>query len=638
MKRPRRRPGLYVSPGPAPEIFPPCGALALWYNLSPLTMQLDRWVVACIGPLALWVLLSGIDDLVIDITCACSWLAARLSRRARFRRPSQQDLEALPQKRIAVFVPLWKEHRVIQKMVEHNISANRYRNYDFFIGAYPNDPPTLAAIREAKKQAGNVHLAICPHDGPTSKADNLNWIYQRMLLFEEEEDVHFDIIMTHDAEDIIHPDSLHWVNYFAEQYDMVQVPVLALPTPFLEFTHGVYCDEFAEFQMKDLRARQVLGGFIPSCGVGTGFKREALERLAMAHSNRIFEPVCLTEDYENGFRMHRLGCRQFFIPIYKLNDSFVATREYFPRKLRAAIRQKTRWITGISLQSWQRHGWRDTATQLYWFWRDRKGLIGNLVAPLANLIFLYGVLTWAWSRWAGVPWGLAQMARHPLPRIAFFGTLGLQLLNMIIRACCTARIYGWGFAAGVPLRAVWGNWINCFATVMAYYRYFSAVARGVPLVWLKTEHAYPNRAALIENKRKLGEVLVSCQYITTHELQTALASKPDNVRLGDYLVRMGRLSYVDVCEALSLQQNVPFGKPEREIISRPVTRSLPAEFAKRWKVLPYKVAAGHLFVAGSELPSDQMNDEMRKFSSLEIRFHLITPAEFEELAREYLPA
>jgi len=37
--------------------------------------------------------------------------------------------------------------------------------------------------------------------------------------------------MTHDAEDIIHPDSLRWVNYFVENYDMVQVPVLALPTP-----------------------------------------------------------------------------------------------------------------------------------------------------------------------------------------------------------------------------------------------------------------------------------------------------------------------------------------------------------------------------------------------------------------------
>ena len=30
-----------------------------------------------------------------------------------------------------------------------------------------------------------------------------------------------------------------------------------------------------------MRARKVLGGFIPSCGVGTGFKREALESLAL---------------------------------------------------------------------------------------------------------------------------------------------------------------------------------------------------------------------------------------------------------------------------------------------------------------------------------------------------------------------
>jgi len=597
----------------------------------------DRWVAECLVPLALWVLFNGLDDLVLDITCACSWLAAKFSRRAQFRRPSEAELDSAPQKRIAVFVPLWKEHRVIQKMVEHNIAANRYRNWDIFIGAYPNDSPTLAAIREAAKQVKNVHLAVCPHDGPTSKADNLNWIYQRMLLMEEEEGIHFDIIMTHDAEDIIHPDSLRWINYFAEKYDMVQIPVLALPTPALELTHGVYCDEFAEFQMKDLRARQVLGGFIPSCGVGTGFKREALERLAAAHSNRIFEPVCLTEDYENGFRMHRLGCPQFFVPVYRGDLSFVATREYFPRKFRAAVRQRTRWITGIALQSWQRHGWRDTATQLYWFWRDRKGLVGNLAAPLSNVLFVYGAATWLWSRHTGARWGLADVAQNRFLRYAFFGTLGLQLFHMVIRAFCSGRIYGWRFATGVPVRAIWGNWINCFATVMAYYRYFSAVARGRPLVWLKTEHAYPSRAALVENKQKLGEVLVWCQYLSPEDLETALAAKPAGVRLGDFLVEQGKITVTDLYEALSLQQNVPYGKPGSDAISRPVTRSLPAEVAKRWKVLPYKVAAGHLFVAGSELPSDAMHDDLRKFSSLEIRFHLVTPMEFEELAQEYLP-
>jgi len=38
-----------------------------------------------------------------------------------------------------------------------------------------------------------------------------------------------------------------------------------------KFTHGLYCDEFAEYQLKDIPARQRLGGFLPSNGVGTGF-------------------------------------------------------------------------------------------------------------------------------------------------------------------------------------------------------------------------------------------------------------------------------------------------------------------------------------------------------------------------------
>jgi hypothetical protein len=73
------------------------------------------------------------------------------------------------------------------------------------------------------------------------------------------------------------------------------------------------------------------------------------------------------------------------------------------------------------------------------------------------------------------------------------------------------------------------------------------------------------------------------------------------------------------------------------VISLPVTRSLPAEVAKRWRVLPYKVAPGHLVVAGADLPTDQMHDELRRFSSHEIRFHLLTLTEFEQSAHKYLP-
>ncbi|HEY1575469.1 MAG TPA: glycosyltransferase, partial [Terracidiphilus sp.] len=85
---------------------------------------------------------------------------------------------------MAIFVCLWREHGVIRDMIEHNIRSIRYRNYDFFIGVYPNDTQTVAAASEVCKRYPNVHLSMTPHPGGTSKADNLNWIFQRMLLYE----------------------------------------------------------------------------------------------------------------------------------------------------------------------------------------------------------------------------------------------------------------------------------------------------------------------------------------------------------------------------------------------------------------------------------------------------------------------
>src|SRR3984893_2371084 len=189
---------------------------------------------------AVWVLLSGLDDLILDIAYLYRWLIARFLGR-RTGTPTETELTNTPHQRIAIFVPLWREHGVIRNMIEHNVVTPRYDRCDFFIEAYPNDEQTLAAVRVLDARFPNVHMAVCPHDGPTSKADNLNWIYQRMLLFEEQTGAHFDMILTHDAEDLIHPEALRCVNYYAQWNDMVQIPVLALPTQWHEFTHGVYC-------------------------------------------------------------------------------------------------------------------------------------------------------------------------------------------------------------------------------------------------------------------------------------------------------------------------------------------------------------------------------------------------------------
>ena len=595
-------------------------------------MLVDHWVAAILAPLAIWVLINGFDDLVIDL--ACLW-----SRFGHNREPMPGDAEltAVPERRMAIFVPLWKEHRVIQNMVEHNVASQKYKNYDFFIGAYPNDAPTQAAVREVVRRFPNVHIAVCANDGPTSKADCLNWIYQRMLLFEEETGARFEMILTHDAEDLVHPEALRWINYYAQWNDMVQIPVLALPTPALELTHGVYCDEFAEFQFKDMPARAQLRGFIPSNGVGTGFSRRALEKLAESHANCIFEPRCMTEDYENGFRIHKLGLPQKFIPIHRHNGTFIATREYFPREFGKAVRQRSRWVMGIALQSWGLHGPRETLSQLYWFWRDRKSLIANLITPGTNVLFLYGGATWVISHALHVPWGLANATHSPWLVPAYTVTLSLQTMHVSMRAWCSAQVYGWKFASAVPLRVLWGNWINLRSTSSAIRRFAWARLRGKPLVWLKTEHAYPNRAALVEHRLKLGEILTGSAYVSVADLNHALATQPAGVRIGEWLIQQGKLTREHLYEALALQQNVPLGRPAAEEISVPVTRTLPAKVSRELCLLPFRVVAGQLYVVGTELPDERMTARIAQFCALTVRFHLVVPWEFEELVNDYLP-
>jgi adsorption protein B len=594
----------------------------------------DHWVAGILTPLAFWVLVNGIDDLLIDIAGIFSYIRRKFSAYPNHRVATEEELDAPPPRLMAIFVAVWKEHKVIQRMIDNNIAKLNYPRFEFFIGAYPNDFLTIGAVEEIAKRYPNVHLALTPHDGPTSKADNLNWIYQRMLLHEQEHGLRFDMILTHDAEDLMDPDALRWINYYAQWNDFVQIPVLALPTPFGYLSHGVYCDEFAEYQFKDMPARQLLGGFIPSNGVGTGFSRRALDMLAETYSNRIFEPACMTEDYENGFRVKRLGLPQKFVPIHFRHERPIATREFFPLRFKMAIRQRTRWVMGITLQSWEYHSARETFRHFYWFWRDRKCLAGNLITPLANILFAVGASTWTWSRATHHDWLLArELSRF---HTIFMIGLSIQAFQTVIRAVCSAQIYGWRFACGVPIRVIVANVINCIATMRAIGIYANAKIHHRPLRWVKTEHAYPNPAALVTERKRLRDILTGSQWITPLQLEIALECRPEGRRLGDHLLLLGMITEQDLYTALSLQNNLPFGKPDPEAVSIPVTRSLPAVVARRLRVLPFRIAGGELYVAGPELPGEKMHRDIRHFSSLEIRFQLVTPTEFEELAEAYL--
>ena len=575
----------------------------------------------CVVPVAFWILISGLDDVFIT-------MAFLFTRRKSFPWPEDSALEAATERPIAILVPLWREHRVIGRMLEHNLAAIRYSAYDIFVGVYPNDEDTRRAVEAVAQTHARVHLVVGPHDGPTSKGDCLNWVYRGMERHERERAGRYEIVMTHDAEDLVDPDSLRLVNWFSREYAMVQVPVLALPTPIAELTHGLYCDEFAEFQTKDIPMRQRLGGFLPANGVGTGFVRGALEHLASTRGGLIFDPACLTEDYENGLRLDALGYPQIFLPVRLRNGRAVATREYFPRDFRGATRQRSRWVAGIALQGWQNHGWRGRWPRAYWFWRDRKGLVGNLLTPIANVLFLAGLGSLAVHSRTGPSHSLAALLPPWLSRMCLV-TYAIALLQVSVRAWASARIYGWRFAAATPVRVAWSNVVNFVATVAAIRQFAAARLARRAIAWRKTDHVYP--------RPRLGELLVRMQSVPIGDVETAAGMLPKGMRLGEYLVGLRKLSEENLYRALSLQSGIPAGPVGMREVDRPATRAFPAEVSRRWKVLPFRVETGKLHVATADVPTRKLRRELARWSAMEIRYRLVRPGEFARLEQEYLP-
>ncbi|MBV8898306.1 MAG: glycosyl transferase family protein [Acidobacteriaceae bacterium] len=579
------------------------------------------WILASLG---CTLLLSGLDDFVPVLICLSHWL---------FSRPVDTSLqeEVEEERRIAIFVPCWKESKVIEGMVRQNLARIRYRNFDIFLGVYPNDQPTCDAAFDVAAHFANVHVVVGPHAGPTSKADCLNSIYGGMVTFERSRQVSFDTIVLHDAEDLIHSHALEVINRKRAQYEMVQVPVLPLPTPAADFTHGIYCDEFSEFQLIDMRARQYSRSFIPSNGVGTGFARTVLEELAKERGGGIFDPSSLTEDYDIGLQIHYAGFKQLFYPLERGAGGIIATREFFPRKVSTAIRQRTRWITGIALQSWERHGWQGSWRTRYWFWRDRKGLLTNPLSLLTNIIFLAGVIDWIVSVSAHRPWAFA--VANPLVVKLCVLTTCMQVFRLTLRSICVARLFGFAMALTVPLRCFHTNFVNCAASIFAVKNYISSRLRRKSLTWNKTEHAYPTRIVDEPYLADLGEVLVKSGFLSQAMLDIVRTHLPPGQNMAEFLLANRLVSESDIDRAMSLQSGLPLVNVDVQKIKREVLRSLPAYVEKQYKVLPFRVSAGCLHLASTRVPEAHVYEAVGKLTRLQVEVQLVTRINYAELLK-----
>ena len=443
------------------------------------------------------IFLSSLDDLAVDL----AWLL-----RVAFRRPWTLPPEPATPGRFALMVPAWDEAAVIGPMLARVCATVPDPDLRIFVGVYPNDPGTRAAVAAvAATSGGRVQAVLTAKPGPTTKADCLNHLWRAVLAHEDATGVRFKAVVLHDAEDIVDPGSFALYDRHMPALAMVQVPVLPLPDRSADrlsrWVSGHYCDEFAEAHAKDMMVRGVLGAPVPSAGVGTAIDRNVLALLAGA-DGAPFDATSLTEDYEIGHRIHRMGGKGRMVRA-RIGGRLVATRACFPATVAEAVRQKSRWLTGIALSGWDRLGWDGSLATRWMLARDRKGLFTACVAVLAYgaavLVVAQMLLRALISRDSGVDLPpLLGGSASLLPGFLLFNALLLGW-RLLLRAGFTARAYGLAEGVRAVPRALLANAINFLAALKAVDRYRTTVETGRVPDWDKTSHRFPDDAEVRVN-------------------------------------------------------------------------------------------------------------------------------------------
>jgi len=444
-----------------------------------------------------------IDDLSTDIYALIKKLGPK--------ELTQKQLEyfrSLPEKNIAIIVANWHEHDVIGRMVTGNLKRVEYKNYHFFLGVYPNDIETCIAAENAAALSPNVHVVTNSKNGPTSKGQMLNEIVRDIIRKEDELNIQFDVFLMHDSEDVMHPLSLKVINAEIQNTDFLQTPIFSFDRPVREMIGSTYIDEFSELHTKDLFIRESLGAPVPSAGVGTAIQRRLMLTLMKDNDGDFLREDSLTEDYVLGMSSAIKGFKTSFRCYYTVDSKgkrqFIATREYFPNRFQAAVRQKTRWVLGIVFQGSKIVPWYGKLIHKFFLYRDRRGPANNIVAmattALTAYLMIYPFIYGAMPEFMSTDWFKVGST------IATFG-----LFNRLFhRVRAVALVNGWKRVWMIPFRWPVGNVINFLATMRAFKEYRRAVIKKEPLRWAKTTHELPEGFGdhAVDEEKQQGELNV----------------------------------------------------------------------------------------------------------------------------------
>lgn len=603
--------------------------------MSGYFAALDTLIVV----LAWAVLISGLDDLFIDVYFWSQQLVARLRGRPGLGRVTAHELRAVPEQYLAIMVPAWREQDVIASMAQNTLRTLDYQNYVVFIGTYRNDPATTdeAETLCAHDPARIVRAAV-DRDGPTCKADCLNWILKAIADYERSHHIEFAGFIMHDCEDVVHPLELRYFNQQLAHADMIQLPVMSLELPWSSWVGGAYLDDFSEVHQKDLHVREALTGVVPGAGVALCYSRRAMTAMSDTYQGQPFNTGSLTEDYDFSFRLAAAGFRrQMFarhlverpargaLDLWKrpaTATGLLATCEYFPSEFRAAYRQRARWTLGIVFLGWRHLGWRGGLWDKYMLLRDRKGVVTAPLSMLAyfalgNLVLLPPLLG---DSPAAADLAQSVMRQPWLPNLLACN-LVLLANRTVQRAYFVSRSSGLLCGMLAIPRMIVNNFINFAAVSRAWQQWLRHLITGVPIAWDKTPHTFPTTEALAHHRRRLGDILIERGIITVDDLDAALVKqRASGQRLGQVLVEQGRVSPEALADAVADQYQLPRAQPDLRPYSDPGLR-LPSQVIRAYHVVPLALTADNtLQVAVASRPTSEGTKAIRASSGYQVAY------------------
>ena len=575
---------------------------------------------------AVVIFVSSLDDLFIDLWYWTRRIYRSLTIDRNHARLTAARLRERSEQTLAVMVPAWHEYDVIAAMIENMVEVLEYQNYVVFVGTYINDPQTIEEVERMRKRYKQLRRVEVPHLGPTSKADCLNWVVEAIFAYERDNAMQFAGIVLHDSEDVLHPLELKFFNYLLPRIDMIQLPVASLEREWYELVAGTYMDEFAECHAKDMVVRESVAGVIPSAGVGTCFSRRALQALIGSTHSKPFNTDSLTEDYDVGNRLSRLGLHAIFgvFPVkFKVQRTAwtsrsgtreliiempLSVREFFPDTFRQAYRQKARWVLGIGLQSWEQIKWQGSIAARYLLLHDRKGTITAFVNVFAYLLVIQFLVIELGSR---TGWWDQFYPSLFAPDSGWRLLIYLNALSLINRCAhriyFTTILYGWKHGLMSLPRMVVSNFVSFMAVARAWRSFLGYLFLGQTLGWDKTQHAFPTGAALQRRRQRLGDLLQSWQAVDQREMTQAVAQQGNSeMPVGQILVSNGWLDEETLAEAIAYQADLP-----RVVLTSALALEnsghLPAYFSSRYRAIYLGLDAAQqplLAVASPLTPTD----------------------------------